>query len=211
MPMHFCGGGLHHVIVLLVGSYHREETNPPMIKDATGCRPPSSWNLVRLPHWGRDKNDRHFPDDFFKCIFFGWKYLNFYLDFTEVCCQGSNSINNIPALVQIMAWCRPSDKPLSEPMTVSSLTHIYITRPWLKLKLNWNRELSWCLLNCHWWHRRLSLRQPSVPPMATNLAQWQQLNQLSWRQIWCQAIWKHQNDMGWSKHICDPFTNMDLL
>ena len=26
-------------------------------------------------------------------------------------------INNIPALVQIMAWCRPSDKPLSEPMT----------------------------------------------------------------------------------------------
>ena len=27
-------------------------------------------------------------------------------------------INNIPALVQIMAWCRPGDKPLSEPMMV---------------------------------------------------------------------------------------------
>ena len=27
-------------------------------------------------------------------------------------------INNIPALVQIMAWCRPGDKPLSEPMIV---------------------------------------------------------------------------------------------
>ena len=25
-------------------------------------------------------------------------------------------INNIPALVQIMAWCRSGDKPLSEPM-----------------------------------------------------------------------------------------------
>ena len=25
-------------------------------------------------------------------------------------------INNIPALVQIMAWRRPGDKPLSEPM-----------------------------------------------------------------------------------------------
>ena len=25
-------------------------------------------------------------------------------------------INNIPALVQIMAWHRPGDKPLSEPM-----------------------------------------------------------------------------------------------
>ena len=26
--------------------------------------------------------------------------------------------NNIPALVQIMAWLRPGDKPLSEPMMV---------------------------------------------------------------------------------------------
>ena len=31
-------------------------------------------------------------------------------------------INNIPALFQIMAWCRPGDKPLSEPMMVSSIT-----------------------------------------------------------------------------------------
>ena len=28
-------------------------------------------------------------------------------------------INNIPALVQIMAWRRPGDKPLSEPMMIS--------------------------------------------------------------------------------------------
>ena len=27
-------------------------------------------------------------------------------------------IDNIPALVQIMAWRRPGDKPLSEPMMV---------------------------------------------------------------------------------------------
>ena len=33
-------------------------------------------------------------------------------------------INNIPALVQIMAWRRPGDKPLSEPMMVSLPTHI---------------------------------------------------------------------------------------
>ena len=38
-------------------------------------------------------------------------------------------INNIPALVQIMAWCRPGDKPLSEPMMVSLLTNIYVIRP----------------------------------------------------------------------------------
>ena len=34
------------------------------------------------------------------------------------------SINNIPALVQIMAWRRSGDKPLSEPMMVSLQTHI---------------------------------------------------------------------------------------
>ena len=42
-------------------------------------------------------------------------------------------INNIQALVQIMAWRRPGDKPLSEPITVNLLTHICVTRPqWVK-------------------------------------------------------------------------------
>ena len=38
-------------------------------------------------------------------------------------------INNIPELVQIMAWRRPGDKPLSEPMMVSLTTHICVTGP----------------------------------------------------------------------------------
>ena len=38
-------------------------------------------------------------------------------------------IDNNPALVQIMAWRRSGDKPLSEPMMVSLLTHICVTRP----------------------------------------------------------------------------------
>ena len=33
-------------------------------------------------------------------------------------------INNIPALVQIMAWRRTGDKPLSQPMMVSLLLHM---------------------------------------------------------------------------------------
>ena len=37
--------------------------------------------------------------------------------------------NNIPALVQTMAWCQPGDKPLSEPMLVDLLTHICVTQP----------------------------------------------------------------------------------
>ena len=39
-------------------------------------------------------------------------------------------INNIPALVPVMAWRRPGDKPLSEPMMVNLLTHICAT--WLQ-------------------------------------------------------------------------------
>ena len=38
-------------------------------------------------------------------------------------------INNIPALVQIMAWRRPGAKPLAEPMMVSLLTRIGVNRP----------------------------------------------------------------------------------
>ena len=38
-------------------------------------------------------------------------------------------IKNIPALVQIMAWRRPDDTPLAEPMMASLLMHICVTRP----------------------------------------------------------------------------------
>ena len=38
-------------------------------------------------------------------------------------------INNIPALVQMMAWRRSGDKPLYEPMMVNLLTHVCVTRP----------------------------------------------------------------------------------
>ena len=38
-------------------------------------------------------------------------------------------INNILALVLIMAWHRPGDKPLSEPIMVRLPTHICVTRP----------------------------------------------------------------------------------
>ena len=38
-------------------------------------------------------------------------------------------INNIPVSVQIMAWRRPGDKPLSEPMMIILLMHICITQP----------------------------------------------------------------------------------
>ena len=42
-------------------------------------------------------------------------------------------LDNNPTLVQIMAWRRSGDKPLSEPMKISLPTHICVTRPqWVK-------------------------------------------------------------------------------
>ena len=56
-------------------------------------------------------------------------------------------INTIPALVQIMAWRLPGANPLSEPMVVSLLAHIYVTRPqWVKQQFNTLID-SFCV---HW-------------------------------------------------------------
>ena len=74
---------------------------------------------------------RHFAEDVFKRIFLNenvWISLRISLKFVPKC-----PINKSPALVQIMAWRRPGDKPLSEPMMVNLMTHICVTRPqWVK-------------------------------------------------------------------------------
>ena len=69
------------------------------------------------------QNGHHLPDDNFQMHFLEWKYKNFDQYFTEVC-----PINNIPALVQIIAWCQLGIKPLSEPMMVVLPMHIWVTR-----------------------------------------------------------------------------------
>ena len=57
-------------------------------------------------------------------------------------------INNIPALVQIMAWRRQGDKPLSETIMVNLLTHISVTRPqWVKLSVCTFRYLAWIVIS----------------------------------------------------------------
>ena len=73
------------------------------------------------------QNGRHFADDIFKCIFLNENVLISIKISLKFIPKGP--INNIPALVQIMAWRRPGDKPLSEPMMVNLLTHICVTRP----------------------------------------------------------------------------------
>ena len=77
------------------------------------------------------QNVRHFPDDIFKWIFWnGNLFISIKISLKFV---PRGPINNIPALVLIMAWCRPGDNPLSEPMMVSLVTRICVTRPqWVK-------------------------------------------------------------------------------
>ena len=93
-----------------------------------------------LTHWGRDQIDTisqtTFPNAFSRMkmnefrLGFHWSLFSPRISLKFV---PKVRINNIPALVQIMAWRRPGDKPLSEPMMASILTHICVTRPqWVK-------------------------------------------------------------------------------
>ena len=101
-------------------------------------------------HIEAEKNGRHFPDDIFKCIFFNenvWIPIQVSLKFVP-----KGPIKNIPALVRIMAWRRPGDKPLSDPTMARFPTHICVTRPqWAKMfiaasMICYNRRYWW------WYH-----------------------------------------------------------
>ena len=96
--------------------------------DCTGKYLPS-FNTLR-PR----QNGRFFPDNIFKRIFLNDNVIisiKISLKFVPM-----GPINNIPALVQIMAWRQPGDKPLSEPMMVSLLTHKCVTRPqWVNCQM----------------------------------------------------------------------------
>ena len=74
-----------------------------------GVTRPQRVNSLRLR-----QNRCHFADDVFQCNFWNEKFwipIKISLKFVP-----KGPINNIPALVQIMAWCRTGDKPLSGPM-----------------------------------------------------------------------------------------------
>ena len=58
-------------------------------------------------------------------------------------------INNISALVQIMVWHQPGNKPLSEPMMVSLLMHICVTRPqWVNKDTGTLNLVAWFQCIC---------------------------------------------------------------
>ena len=87
------------------------------------------------------QNGRHFADDISNCISL-IENISIPIKISLKFVPGA-PISNIPALVQIMAWRRPGDKPLSGPMMISLPTLICVTRPqWVKTRLNASREAS---------------------------------------------------------------------
>ena len=90
------------------------------------------------------QNGRRFADNTFKRIFLNENVrilIKISMKFVP-----KGPITNNPTLVQIMACRRSGDKPLSEPMMVSLLTHICVTRPqWVNLPFR------------HWWKKTSKL------------------------------------------------------
>ena len=108
-----------------------------------------SFSNFVLIHWGRDELVTLFRQ-YFKCIFLNeniWISINISLKFVH-----KGPTNNIPTLPQIMACRRLGEKPLSEPMMASLLTHICVTRPqWVitteiflprSIHMAWQRQLQ---------------------------------------------------------------------
>ena len=85
------------------------------------------WPGTRLSHWGRDKMAANFLMTFSNAFFSNeniWIPIKISLKFVP-----KGPINNISALVQIMAWCRPGDTHYRNQLWHSLLTHICVTRP----------------------------------------------------------------------------------
>ena len=109
------------------------------------------------------QNGRHFADDIFECIFLNenvWILIKNSLKFVP-----KRPINNISTLVQIMAWRRSGDKPLSESMLVNLPTHICVTRP------QWVNYLSTSVWNIYFWTQKhfwiicyISASEPTIHP-----------------------------------------------
>ena len=99
-----------------------------------------------IQHTEAETNCRHFADGIFKFIFLNenvWISFKISLKFVPKVWN-----NNILALLQIMVWHCPGDRPLSEPMMVSLLMHVCVTQPqWVNYEcyasyIGWLRDGS---------------------------------------------------------------------
>ena len=97
-----------------------------------GCQGACMYPTFPLNKMRPRKSGRYLTDDIFKCIFLNehfWIQITISLIFSL-----DGQMINIPSLVPILAWRRPGDKPLSEPIVVSLMAHICITPPqWVNI------------------------------------------------------------------------------
>ena len=102
--------------------------------------PPFQYHMLWLVHFNTlrpRQNGRHFADDTFNRIFVNENAriaIEFSLKFVP-----KGPMNNILALVQTMAWRRPGDKSLSEPMVtqfndaIQTWILLFKDHPWICL------------------------------------------------------------------------------
>ena len=104
-----------------------------------------AWHSIFLINTLKQRqNGRHFPYDIFKWIFLNenvWLSINISLKFVPM-----SPINNISTLVQVMAWRRPGDKPLYEPMMDRLPTHICVTQSQWVIIINYLRDFQQAML-----------------------------------------------------------------
>ena len=90
------------------------------------------WTATLLTHLPLDKMAAILADDIFKCIFLN-ENDRIAIQISLKFAPDSPIDNNPPLIILIMAWLRIGNKPLSEPMMISLLTHICVTRPrWVR-------------------------------------------------------------------------------
>ena len=112
--------------------------------------------LSVLTHWGLDKMAAIFSTTYSNA--FSWMKMYEFGIKISLKFVPKGPISNIPALVQIMAWHWPGNKPLSEPMMVRLLTYICVTWPqWVKaiqhiqgyFQVSWHKflccSMSWSI------------------------------------------------------------------
>ena len=141
------------------------------------------------------QNGRHIADDILKCIFLNenvWIPIKISLKFVP-----KGPINNIPALVQIMAWCRPGNKPLSEPMMVRLPTHICIAWPqWVKIyKHLWYIYIMW-------------ITKPSTPNEYDYSDDKSILVEVT---AWCYQATSYYHSHRWNLNYFDDYLKSKLL
>ena len=113
-------------------------------------------NLHALTHWGWDKMAA-ISQPIFANAFPWMKLLEFVSTFHQKFVT-EGKVNNISTLFQIMDWCWPGEKPLSEPKMFSLLMDKFVTHPqWIYFLSSYVLRLQfliashmnlyvWCLL-----------------------------------------------------------------